>query len=479
MMAAAMPGRAGAARLWVATLGVVALGVVAALAPASAATPPLPALSPPLPQDFAYGSPVVVPETSVAYRLSLPLAVYQHTVRADLGDLRVFNAAGEVATYALQGPVSVAMPAAAPAAPAATSASGVDLPLFELPNGARPVIDGIRLSVSTNGSAVQLQTPAPRESGGVPGEQLLLDGRGLATPVGALQLHWAQSDLGYSGHLRIDVSEDLGIWRTLVGAAPIVNLRANGQSLVQNRIEFPSTQAKFWRLTWLGAAPPLHVDAVTAEFAETVAPAAHETLDVSGTADPANPQVIVFDLGAPLPVQRLGLLLPEANTLDNVELSTRSTPNGQWQPVVRGTFSRLSGADGDRQTPPLAISIERSRYWRARLLSVDARSAQLPRLQVEWVPDELVFLARGQGPYLLAYGSGTILGAPVDLGQLPEGLTIAAATLGEARVIGGVARLEPAAAPLPRRQFWLWGVLLLAVGVLAWMAYRLVTTRAS
>jgi hypothetical protein len=156
------------------------------------------------PDDFAFGSPVLVSQPAAAYRVPLSLAVYQHGVRA--------------------------------------------------------VIDGIHLSISTNGSAVQWQAhPAP-DAAAVAGPQYLLDGRALSVPVSAFVLHWAQSDLGYSGRLRIDASEDLGTWRTVVAMAPVVNLRANGQSIVQDRIELPATQSKFWRLSWLGAAPPMKLD---------------------------------------------------------------------------------------------------------------------------------------------------------------------------------------------------------------------------
>ncbi len=52
--------------------------------------------APPVPADFGYGC--ALPTTSGAgvFRASLPLAVYEKTLRADLGDMRVFNAAGEM-----------------------------------------------------------------------------------------------------------------------------------------------------------------------------------------------------------------------------------------------------------------------------------------------------------------------------------------------------------------------------------------------
>lgn len=53
----------------------------------------------PAPQDFANGYPVVALSEASAYRITLPLAIYQGTVHDDLGDLAVFNARGEVVPF--------------------------------------------------------------------------------------------------------------------------------------------------------------------------------------------------------------------------------------------------------------------------------------------------------------------------------------------------------------------------------------------
>lgn len=51
------------------------------------------------PRDFAYGQPIVSPAAASVYSIILPLAIYQPTVRDDLGDLAIFNARGEVVPF--------------------------------------------------------------------------------------------------------------------------------------------------------------------------------------------------------------------------------------------------------------------------------------------------------------------------------------------------------------------------------------------
>ena len=45
--------------------------------------------------DFAYGVRIKVPKGAPVAAMSLPEQVYQNTYRKDLGDMRIFNAAGE------------------------------------------------------------------------------------------------------------------------------------------------------------------------------------------------------------------------------------------------------------------------------------------------------------------------------------------------------------------------------------------------
>ena len=47
------------------------------------------------PGDFAFGIPLETVATEALFDVEVPAAVYAGVVRADLGDLRVFNAAGE------------------------------------------------------------------------------------------------------------------------------------------------------------------------------------------------------------------------------------------------------------------------------------------------------------------------------------------------------------------------------------------------
>ncbi|HEY6621583.1 MAG TPA: DUF3999 domain-containing protein [Steroidobacteraceae bacterium] len=414
------------------------------------------------PRDFAYGQFAIPARDAAAYRFALPLNVYQNTFREDLGDLRVFNAEGVVVPFSLS----------RPAAQSLIHKTPIAVPMFPLHEGARILIDGVHLTINSASSAVNLQT-----QNGIPVNaavrQYLLDARGLDATLSAFQLGWPDGAPEYTGRLNVDVSDDLAIWHSLT-TAPIANLRANSQMLIEDRVEFTPTKAKFWRLSWLGMAPNFELTNVLAEPAASLTEPDRASLDVSGVADPKNPREYTFDIGAHPPVSRVNVLLPDPNSVIDVELSSRLAASAPWRVIIHSGFYRLKTPDdAEQQNASLEVSPDTDRYWRARILGA-GNSPQSPlRLHIEWIPNEVTFLAQGHAPFLLTYGNASANRAEADLSHLPESLEIAPATLGAAQVSGGTERLVAKPAPFPRMRVALWSVLLLAVAVLAWMAYRI------
>ncbi len=413
------------------------------------------------PQDFASGMTVVTPQEAAAYRLRLPLAVYQGTVREDLGDLRVFNAAGEVVPYSLSG--------ATPAAPIPATATA--LPLFPLRGAAHISINGLRLTVDSPGAAVNVSTQGSAAAS-TRVRQYVLDARALGSAISALQLAWPDTAEDYSGRLTVEVSEDLGTWSTVSAGAPITNLHANGLSLVANRIEVAPTHAKFWRLSWLTSTPAFELSGVTAQTADRPAPL-YASLDADGMRDAADTRSYTFDVGAPVPVYRLNLVLPETNSMNRVEFASRRSLNDTWQARTVADVYRLGTADGERSNAPVAINPVHDRYWRATVLQGGDLSRTPPHLVVNYVPAEVTFLAQGHGPFVLAFGGAGVRSAETDLSQIAVDADIVAATADTPRVLGGPGRRVAAAAAFPWMRAILWGVLILAALLLGWMALRL------
>ena len=84
----------------------------------------------------------------------------------------------------------------------------------------------------------------------------------------------------------------------------------------------------------------------------------------------------------------------------------------------------VSHADRERRAAVAAAgrSRERARHWRVK---VDQRGGGIgggvPRMRAGWLPDRLVFVTRGEGPFELVYGSAVAPGAEVPLDSLLPG----------------------------------------------------------
>src|SRR5213075_186729 len=113
---------------------------------------------------------------------------------------------------------------------------------------------------------------------------------------------------------------------------------------------------------------------------------------------------------------------------------------------------RLKTADGELRSAPVAMSADVRRFWR---VVVDQRGGgigpTLPRLRAGWLPDQLLFATRGEGPFELVYGNSQAVPAavPIDV-LLPADraagvalFDVAEARVGVTRQAGGPSRLLP------------------------------------
>lgn len=422
--------------------------------------------------DFAYAAAIELSASAPFQRVELPPQVYRSLTDGALADLRVFNGAGEIVPHAFE---PRALTSSLPARP-------TEVPLFVLGTAAdsgRAL--NLRVETSDDGTVISLHGESGRARG--PAAAWLVDASQLGQRIQALELSLVEPERQFSGRMRVEASNDLAQWRTLVASAPLLQLAAEDGEIAQLRIEWPATQARYLRLTWSGAPPAGLRERVFASVRVEPVPqpqeaarswlslAAPEVREVGGR------QELIYALPGAVPTDRVRIALPQPNSVVGIELFARARKDAQWRSLGRHQLYRLSEGGEERRNPDI-----HAQPVGELMLRVDARGggfgSGLPALDIGWVPHRLVFAARGEGPFTLAWGRHNASPGDYPIASLVPGYgrddgsppAIADARLGEARSAGGEERLR---APVDARRLMLWSVLVGAVLILALMAWRM------
>lgn len=421
------------------------------------------------PADYARGLPLATPGQEPFYRVELPFEVHAGA-RPDLRDVRVFNAAGDTVPMAIV-PVRPLSPDDRP--------EHQQVPFFPLPAGTGRRDADLDLTVAgADGRILSLRSRTPATTGGA-GTGAVLDLSRVDSEVIGLELEWPAPADNYSDTVRVEASTNLRDWRPVADAA-LADMRYGGQHLQQRQVELPRERYRYLRLRAATRLPALtRVQVVLPSARPAPVLGWREVSGVRGKDDGD----IEFDLGAPLAVERLRVRLPDANTVAPARFEARLRRDEDWRPVASQTLYRIRQQERELASPALEPGLVRARYWRLRL---DPRAgglgATLPVLQAGWRPQQVVFVARGQGPWQLAWGRRSAPSAQLPLDTLLPGYRegdetrLAAARPGSAVDLGGTDVPAPGADDAPPadwKRWLLWGVLLAGVAVLAAMAYSL------
>jgi len=347
------------------------------------------------PRDFAYGVPIQIEGHEALYEVDIPAALYRGVMRRDLGDVRVFNAEGELVPFATE--------------PARERASQrpdpVAVPFFPVYGGQSLPLEAVQLRVDkASGATVVNVTADPHKPMGK--RRLLaylIDAGATARPYELLQLDWRQQTSSFAINVRLDASDDLKSWSTVVARAPLMRVDYAGQRLEQRTIEFAPRTSKYLRLSVSDARSDLDTQ-TDAQLELTAASLraggiALETprnwMEVHASAGD-NAGEYRFDFGGPYPVDRVRIGLIQDNAIATAELLVRPTSADPWRSLASTVVYRLTRDGHQVVSPELAVSAHSERYW---LLRVDQRGGGLgtgmPILYAGWVPQRIVFAARG------------------------------------------------------------------------------------
>jgi hypothetical protein len=431
------------------------------------------------PSDFAYGRELALPEsTEPVVQVELPLDVYRAMRGQGLSELMVFNARGTQVPHAIRSlqkgpdgaPESVQLWHFPLTLAAAQSQRTTDLALEVERNADGQVI---RLAAKSD--------PQKSGTGGAPQPiaAYILDARDLPRALVGLHVTLADGADDRVLELRLEASEDLVSFTPVTVDGALIQLGHGGQRIDRDELSVAPTSAKFYRLRPArGPSFPSAVSAISATLAAAEAALRFEKVVVEASATP-KPGVFRFDLGGPVPVDRVEVELPEQNTIVNAELWSSEHEEGPYARAARAKLYRVQRKEAELKGPTLDLARRNHRYYELRVAATGGGVGHgKPVLATYHAPDQLLIMRRGDGPFTLAYGryEGPSARFEADdiLSLLPrEAAAVPSATLGERKSLGGQERLVPPAPPPPYKTYAIWAVLILGVALLGALAVQL------
>ncbi|QID16742.1 DUF3999 domain-containing protein [Nitrogeniibacter mangrovi] len=416
----------------------------------------------PAPTDFALRLPIEVPARTSLVAITLPADVYRVAQRGDLGDVRIVDAAGEAVPMAFVPP---------PRPPAERRAERALVPL---PAARAEAGDpAVAVSAHSGGASVRVQIAGAPPADAGPAMAYLIDTAGFDETIDALELQWAGAP-EFEAALRVRASDDLSDWQSATPRAVVLAAGAGAARIEHRRVRLPGVHRRYLRLEWLGAAPALTLTGVTLVHAATAAGPARAWIDLSGERDGDALRYVSPGL---FPVEAASLVPAGPSDVLAATLWSRPQPSRRW--TWRGSVLayRLQQDGAPVESEAAHVIRTRDPLWRVQLRQGMPNGA-LPTLRLGWTPEQVVFVARGAGPFSLLAGNASAAPVWQPVGQVVPGFgTARAATIGAGRP--GHASDTVTAAPRARSDWddpahWLlWGVLVLGVGALGWMARSL------
>lgn len=421
---------------------------------------------------------ILAPEGHSHYRVPLPAAVYASAGRRDLGDLRVLNARGEAVPYAFlpRGPASPP--------PVLTATAR----LFPVYGREAQSIEGVKLDVvrGKTGTVIRLAEGAKTPRAGRKLLGYLVEVGKDEKPIEAIVFEWRTAN-GFNGAAKVEWSDDLSRWYTLVHDAPILALEHAGERLERRRVELRGRKAQYLRVSFARVPEDFELRGVRLERQGERAEPERDWRRLAA-AEASKAGEYRFDAGGRFPVDRVRFHLPQQNTVARVQLFTRDRDEQPWRALAVATVYRLQRDGATVNSSDVRVPSGADRQW---LVRVDPRGGGLGAggvaLELGWIPDELVFAARGEAPFILAFGDSRARPEALPVASVVPGYKSDAELAAQRATIGEVTLARPSKGFLSDPGGWiraafetgdartwlLWLVLGAGVLAVAWMALRL------
>lgn len=424
-------------------------------------------------QDFAYGIKLGAEKPDQLYQFYLPPEVYANTTSREIGDVRVYNSAGKMLPYSIK------------RSPLEKKVKTAKLAFFPIYSQKRN-LNKIKLNVKTNKKGAMVAVDV-NDSKFLELHKTKLIGyiidvskfkgkmaRDLELSLRAKDQNWVQV-------IFLSASDDLQNWTWLSDSRSVISeLEYQGNSISKNTIPLERVNSKYLFLKWKGVANDFKLTDVKLNYyTGPVAPLNWVTLTPKKIK--VRGSEYFYKTKGYYPVSEVNIVPGEddgSSYLYNAEVYSRAFREQDWHAFKNSLFYRFKSGNEELTNQPLELRYNYDQFWRVKFLNSIYQKEPI-NLVLGWRPDLFTFLASGNPPYTLVFGSSGLTSDEFPLSILEQGSkqtvqTIQIAENPELEVLSGEKSLrEKLFTADSIQQIILWAVLIIGVLLVIWMVTKL------
>ena len=379
--------------------------------------------------------------------LTIPETVYRGLQRPDLGDLRIYDSAGNPAPFLIR-----SVPGITETLPEQT------VPVLAWnENTNRFSAHGIEINTSEIAVTITGQNRYEKDS------VYLVDLSGLEINPSRLILNFNKNEL-FNAALSIRYSSDLVQWNDYdkIQTAAFYNNPGTDKN------EFDIPRGSYLLLNFDGKIPAIESCIVRFDPAEI--PILQETSFNGIKSDDG--KIIRYTTGGCFPVVKIRFVLLNPDSIRVIIRETKDAPYSENTGRARSEETTIYRIQAPGKEPSMNGAVNMpgltGPYWEIEALG-EQFFTESPVMSVIWETRELIFLARGQGPWILAYGNKDCVPSISTLSVGEEDIFPAA--IGKHQL---VQKSTAGDSGFNWKHITLWGVLLLSAAALSSLAIYII-----
>jgi hypothetical protein len=267
----------------------------------------------------------------------------------------------------------------------------------------------------------------------------------------------------FAADVTIESSEDLRHWQTISYAQKLLLLQNADSQLTQLSISIPAQTARYWRVRADGLEDLKRIEKITLQTAGSTS---NKTEQLTIPCQLSNDgKTALCPLPTKLAINQLQIKFNQTGVAFNGLVKTYTEDSTKF-PVDSVLLTLLSNTDNT-----VSLNGESIRTIELSTQNGDVLGLKnAPEMTVQWPAQHLRFLAHGAAPFILAVGSAQHLESGQQ--QVAENLAFTTAIIGNPSAQTAV-EINKKSNPAKAKPWLLWGILAIAVMVLAGMAFKL------